>query len=39
MIGMVNFLDVAKMLGAHRALQTPVEMKTLLVTVQSELQA
>ena len=39
MIGILNFLDVAKMLGAHRALQKPFEMKTLLDTVQAELQA
>ena len=39
MIGMLNFLDVAKMLGAHSTLQKPFEMKTLLDTVQAELQA
>ncbi len=39
MIGILNFLDVAKMLGAHRSLQKPFEMKTLLETVQAELQA
>jgi FixJ family two-component response regulator len=39
MIGILNFLDVAKMLGAHRTLQKPFEMKTLLDTVQAELQA
>ena len=38
MIGILNFLDVAKMLGAHRVLQKPFEMKTLLDTVQAELQ-
>ncbi|HKQ36162.1 MAG TPA: response regulator [Nitrospiraceae bacterium] len=38
MIGMLNFLDVAKMLGAHSTLQKPFEMKTLLDTVQAELQ-
>ena len=38
MIGILNFLDVAKMLGAHRVLQKPFEMKTLLDTVQVELQ-
>ena len=38
MIGILNFLDVAKMLGAHSALQKPFEMKTLLETVQAELQ-
>ena len=39
MIGILNFLDVAKMLGAHRTLQKPFEMKALLDTVQVELQA
>ena len=39
MIGILSFLDVAKMLGAHRALQKPFEMKTLLDMVQTELQA
>ena len=39
MIGILNFLDVATMLGAHRALQKPFEMKTLLDIVQAELQA
>ena len=39
MIGIINFLDVAKMLGAHRTLQKPFEMKTLLDTIQAELQA
>jgi CheY-like chemotaxis protein len=38
MIGVLNFLDVAKMLGAHRALQKPFEMQALLDTVQAELQ-
>ena len=38
MIGMLNFLDFAKMLGAHHALQKPFEMKTLFDTVQSALQ-
>jgi two-component system, chemotaxis family, chemotaxis protein CheY len=38
MIGILNFLDVAKMLGAHSTLQKPFEMKTLLDTVQAELQ-
>ena len=38
MIGILNFLDVAKMLGAHRVLQKPFEMKALLDTVQAELQ-
>jgi CheY-like chemotaxis protein len=39
MIGILSFLDVAKMLGAHRALQKPFDMQTLLDTVQAELQA
>ena len=38
MIGILNFLDVAKMLGAHRVLQKPFDMKALLDTVQAELQ-
>jgi two-component system chemotaxis response regulator CheY len=38
MIGILDYLDVAKMLGAHRTLQKPFEMKTLLETVQAELQ-
>lgn len=37
-IGILNFLDVAKMFGACRTLQKPFEMKTLLDTVQAELQ-
>jgi len=39
MIGILSFLDVAKMLGAHRTLQKPFEMQTLLDTVKAELQA
>ena len=39
MIGILNFLDVAKMLGAHRTLQKPFEMKALIEIVQAELQA
>jgi two-component system chemotaxis response regulator CheY len=38
MIGILNYLDVATMLGAHRTLQKPFEMKTLLETIQAELQ-
>jgi CheY-like chemotaxis protein len=38
MIGTLNFLDVAKMLGAHRTLQKPFEMKALLDAVHAELQ-
>ena len=30
MIGILNFLDVAKMLGSHSTLQKPFEMKTFL---------
>jgi CheY-like chemotaxis protein len=37
MIGILNFLDVAKMLGASRTLQKPFEMKTLLDAVAAEL--
>ncbi len=37
MIGILNFLDVAKMLGARRTLQKPFEMKTLLDAVAVEL--
>jgi len=39
MIGILNFLDVAKMLGARRTLQKPFDMKTLLDMVQAELQS
>ena len=38
MIGILNYLDVAKMLGAHCTLQKPFEMKTLLEIIQAELQ-
>jgi len=37
MIGILNFLDVAKMLGAHGTLQNPFEMKTLLDAVTAQL--
>lgn len=37
MIGILNFLDVAKMLGARRTLQKPFEMKTLLDAAAAEL--
>jgi CheY-like chemotaxis protein len=37
MIGILNFLDVAKMLGARRTLQKPFEMKILLEAVAAEL--
>lgn len=36
MIGILNFLDVAKMLGACRTLQKPFEMKALLDAVAAE---
>ena len=36
-IGILNFLDVAKMLGASRTLQKPFELKVLLDTVAAEL--
>lgn len=36
MIGVLNFLDVAKMLGARRTLQKPFDMKTLLDAVSAE---
>jgi two-component system, chemotaxis family, chemotaxis protein CheY len=39
MIGILNFLDVAKMIGAHRTLQKPFEMKDLLEAAQILLQA
>ena len=37
MIGILNFLDVARMLGACRTLQKPFEMQQLLDAVQSEI--
>jgi len=37
MIGILNFLDVAKMLGARRTLQKPFDMQTLLDAAQSEI--
>ena len=37
MIGILNFLDVAKMLGARRTLQKPFDMQTLLDAAHSEL--
>jgi DNA-binding response OmpR family regulator len=39
MIGILNFLDVAKMLGARRTLQKPFDMKHLLDAVQAELRS
>lgn len=36
-IGILNFLDVAKMLGAGRTLQKPFELKVLLDAVVAEL--
>lgn len=38
MIGILNFLDVAKMLGARRTLQKPFDMQHLLEVVQAELR-
>lgn len=37
MIGILNFLDVAKMLGARRTLQKPFDMQTLLDAERAEL--
>lgn len=37
MIGILNFLDVARMLGARRTLQKPFEMHQLLDAVQTEI--
>ena len=36
-VGIPNFLDVAKMLGARRTLQKPFELKVLLEAVTAEL--
>lgn len=36
LIGMLNFLDVAKMLGARRTLQKPFEVRSLLEAVATE---
>ncbi|MBH0187770.1 MAG: response regulator [Nitrospira sp.] len=36
MIGILNFLDVAKMLGASRTLQKPFDVHVLLETVAAE---
>ena len=38
-IGVLNFLDVAKMLGARRALHKPFEIQTLLDAVAAEMMA
>ncbi len=38
-IGILNFLDVAKMFGARRTLQKPFELKVLLDAVAAELTA
>jgi CheY-like chemotaxis protein len=38
MIGVLDYLDVAKMLGAHYTLQKPFEMKDLLDAAQSVLE-
>ncbi|GMV51158.1 response regulator [Nitrospirales bacterium NOB] len=37
MIGILNFLDVARMLGARRTLQKPFDMKQLLEAVRTEI--
>jgi CheY-like chemotaxis protein len=37
-IGILNFLDVAKMLGANRTLQKPFEVKALLEAVAAEVK-
>ena len=37
MIGILNFLDVARMLGARHTLQKPFEMQQLLDAVQAEI--
>jgi CheY-like chemotaxis protein len=37
MIGILNFLDVARMLGARRTLQKPFEMQQLLDAVHTEI--
>ena len=37
MIGILNFLDVARMLGARRTLQKPFEMHQLLDAVRTEI--
>lgn len=37
MIGILNFLDVARMLDARRTLQKPFEMQQLLDAVQAEI--
>ena len=39
MIGILNFLDVAKMMGARRTLQKPFELHALLDAVAAELAA
>ncbi|NGZ09977.1 MAG: response regulator [Nitrospira sp. LK70] len=36
-IGLLNFLDIAKMLGARRTLQKPFDLNVLLDTVAAEL--
>jgi len=38
LMDVVNFSDVAKIFGAHRALQKPFDMTTLLETVEAELE-
>lgn len=36
-IGLLNFLDIARMLGARRTLEKPFDLKVLLDTVAAEL--
>ena len=38
-IGILNFLDVAKMLGARRTIQKPFEVRSLLEAVATEVTA
>ncbi|MCP9451149.1 MAG: response regulator [Nitrospira sp.] len=39
LIGIMNFLEVAKMLGARRTIQKPFELETLLAAVAAEADA
>ncbi|MCP9448105.1 MAG: response regulator [Nitrospira sp.] len=39
MIGIMNFLDVAKMMGACRTIQKPFDLQTLLAAVAAETDA
>lgn len=38
MIGIMNFLDVAKMMGACRTIQKPFDLQTLLAAVAAEIR-